>query len=132
IMTFFVIITTLFILLLVAFIAFIISLYQRKQTAHQKRIELLKSDFDKTLLSTQLEIQEETFQNISWEIHDNVGLSLILAKLNLHTIQWNLKAQTKEKIDRSIELISQAMEDLRNISKLLNPYFIEKNGLMQS
>jgi len=85
----FIIITTLFILILIFFIVFILFLYQRRHISYQKGLEILKSDFEKTLLTTQLEIQEQTFQNISREIHDNIGLSLTLAKLNLNTINWN-------------------------------------------
>jgi len=128
----YIITTTLYILLLVAFIIIILFFYQRKQIAHQKRIELLKSDFDKTLLSTQLEIQEQTFQNISREIHDNIGLTLTLVKLQLHSIQWNFLAQTKMQVFSSIELISKVVEDLRSISQSLNTGFIEQLGLIKA
>ena len=43
---------------------------------------------ERNLLQTQLEIQEQTFQDISLEIHDNIGLSLTLAKLQLNTIDY--------------------------------------------
>jgi signal transduction histidine kinase len=95
-------------------------------------MESLKSNFEKTLLATQLEIQEQTFQNISREIHDNIGLSLTLAKLNLNTISWHLVEQTKEKVSNSIEFISKAIDDLSYISKTLNTDYIEENGLLNA
>src|SRR4051812_46177709 len=113
----FIIVTTLFILILVSFIVFILFLYQRKHISYQKGLEVLKSDFEKTLLTTQLEIQEQTFQNISREIHDNIGLSLTLAKLNLNTIDWHHAGHSREKVDGSINFISRAIEDLSYISK---------------
>lgn len=125
-----IIITSIFILLLILLIAFITFLFNRRHLDHRRRIETLKSDFEKTLLSTQLEIQEHTFQNISREIHDNIGLSLTLAKLNLNTLSWNNISTTKEKIIGSIEFISKAIEDLSYISKTLNTAFIEENGLL--
>jgi two-component system, NarL family, sensor kinase len=128
----FIILTCLFILILVISIVFILLQYQRRQIAHQKGIVSLKSDFEKTLMSTQLEIQEQTFQNISREIHDNIGLSLTLAKLNLNTLSWNNISVTKEKVSGSVEFISKAIEDLSYISKTLNTDFIEENGLLNA
>jgi signal transduction histidine kinase len=107
-------------------------LYQRRHIAYQKGLETLKSDFEKTLLTTQLEIQEQTFQNISREIHDNIGLSLTLAKLNLNTIDWNDTSHSQEKVGGSINFISRAIEDLSYISKALHTGFIEENGLLKA
>jgi two-component system NarL family sensor kinase len=128
----FIIITTLFILILIFFIVFILFLYQRRHISYQKGLEILKSDFEKTLLTTQLEIQEQTFQNISREIHDNIGLSLTLAKLNLNTIDWNNAGHPQEKVGGSINFISRAIEDLSYISKALHTGFIEENGLLKA
>ena len=128
----FIIITTLFILILIFFIVFILFLYQRRHISYQKGLEILKSDFEKTLLTTQLEIQEQTFQNISREIHDNIGLSLTLAKLNLNTINWNNAGHPQEKVGGSINFISRAIEDLSYISKALHTGFIEENGLLKA
>jgi two-component system NarL family sensor kinase len=125
-------ITCAFIFMLIASIAFIVYIHNRRQIAHKKGIEKLKSEFDKTLLSTQLEIQEQTFQNISTEIHDNIGLSLTLAKLNLNTIDWQYSSQTKEKVISSVEFISKAIEDLSHISKTLHTGYIEENGLLHA
>lgn len=125
-------VTSVFILLLISFIAFVLFLFQRRQRLHQRGIEVLKSNFEKVLLSTQLEIQEQTFQNISREIHDNIGLSLTLAKLNLNTIQWNQIGQTKQKVDNSVDFISKAIEDLSYISKTLHTDYIEENGLLNA
>ena len=128
----FIIVTTLFILILIAFIVFILFMYQRRHIAYQKGLEVLRSDFEKTLLTTQLEIQEQTFQNISREIHDNIGLSLTLAKLNLNTIDWNDTTHAREKVSGSINFISRAIEDLSYISRALHTGFIEENGLLKA
>jgi two-component system, NarL family, sensor kinase len=125
-------ITSIFILLLISFIAFIILMFNRRHIDHQRRISTLKSDFEKTLLATQLEIQEQTFQNISREIHDNIGLSLTLAKLNLNTLSWSNILTTREKVFGSVEFISRAIEDLSYLSKTLNTDFIEENGLLNA
>ena len=73
-------------LLFISFIVTIVYKYQQKQNAYFKDIEMLKTSHQNALLQSQLEIQEQTFQNISREIHDNIGQKLTLAKLHLNTL----------------------------------------------
>ena len=61
-------------------IIFLILLYQKRQLLHINEKNKMKDNFDKELLQTQLEIQEQTLKNISQEIHDNIGQALSLAK----------------------------------------------------
>lgn len=124
--------TTLLILALVVFFATILYYYQKRRSTYYNSINTLKTNYEKNLLSTQLEIQEETQQNISREIHDNIGLALTLAKLNLNTIDAHSLKLEKEKINQSIELIGTALQDLRNISRSLNREIISTQGLIKA
>jgi signal transduction histidine kinase len=81
-------------------------------------------------MAAQLEMQEDTFQHISKEIHDNISLSLTLAKLNLNTLNWNEKEKNISQVNSSINLISQSIADLSNISKSLNSDIINSQGLI--
>jgi two-component system, NarL family, sensor kinase len=92
----------------------------------------LQNEFQQTLLRTQLEIQEQTLKNISWEIHDNIGQILSLAKLNLGTVDMNDPVTIHEKIDDSKNLISKAIQDLRDVAKSLNTDHIITLGLAKS
>ena len=82
--------------------------------------EQLKVDFEKQILESKLEIQEQTFRNISQEIHDNIGQVLSLAKLTINTMDVNDTTILKTKIDNSKSLVGKAIEDLRNLSRNLN------------
>jgi signal transduction histidine kinase len=128
----FVIIATIVILALVAFMILILFLYQKKQVAFLQSLESLKLDHEKNLLKTKLEIQEQTFQNISREIHDNIGLSLTLAKLNLNMLELEKTEKSKELILSSVELISKSINDLSDISKSLNSEAISQQGLLNA
>ena len=127
---FFVIAATIILLLLAFFIVSMMFVYQKKKIAYEKEMETLKSEFEKTLLSTQLEIQEQTFQNISREIHDHICLNLTLAKLNLVTIDPADRQQLSERINSSTEILSRSIHELSDISHSLNPEIIESNGLI--
>jgi two-component system, NarL family, sensor kinase len=125
----FVIVTTLIILFLISFITAVLFLYQKKNIVYFKELEDVKNSYEKYLLQTQLEIQEQTFLNISREIHDNIGLSLTLAKLQLNTIDYSNQLETSENIGSSVDLISKAICDLSDISKSLNSEAIKTHGL---
>lgn len=84
----------------------------------------LSQQFEQTLFKSQLEIQEQTFRNISQEIHDNIGQVLSLAKLNLNTI-----TPASDKIALTEELLGKAISDLRDLSKSLNAEKIGDVGL---
>jgi signal transduction histidine kinase len=114
-----------------SFIITILYLYRKKQIVYFKKIEELKLDYEKNLLHTQLEIQEQTLQHISREIHDNINLSLTLAKLNLNTLDWSLASKARSQINCSLEQISKAIIDLSNISKSLNSDLIANQGLTE-
>ena len=126
----FLIATTILILLLAGLIITLIYFYQKKQLAYQQNMETLKLNHEKTLMETRLEIQENTFQQISREIHDNINLSLTLAKLHLNTLNWDEREKTASQINSSIELISQSITNLSDISKSLNADIINSQGLI--
>ena len=129
---FFLIVTTLLILFLVALISTILYLYQKKRITFVKNFEAAKLDYERNLLKTQLEIQEHTFQNISREIHDNISLSLTLAKLNLNTLTVGNNSYSIDSIENTVALISNAIRDLSNISKSLNSEVISSHGLISA
>lgn len=112
-------------LLLVFF--FILSFIVRYRKRIQEK-QLMKTQFDQALLQTQLEIQEQTLKTISEEIHDNVGQVLSLAKLNLSTFETN----PEKKLADTKQLISKAINDLRDLSRSMHGDRIAELGLQQS
>jgi two-component system NarL family sensor kinase len=83
-------------------------------------------------MRSQIEIQEQTFQNISQEIHDNIGQVLSLAKLNLGTMDTNQPETLQQKIDDSKKLVGKAIQDLRDLSKSLNTDYVSDMGLLRA
>jgi signal transduction histidine kinase len=110
----------------------ILFIYQKKQITYFETIEKLKLDHEKNILNVQLEMQEQTCQHISREIHDNISLSLTLAKLNLNTLNWDNLSKAKMQTDSSLEQINKALTDLSDISKSLNSELIISQGLIQA
>ena len=113
------------------FIVTIIYRYQQKQHAYFRELEELRIVHENAILHTQLEMQEYTFQTISREIHDNIGQKLTLAKLHLNTLPPDDPEKIIARISDSVLMISQAINDLSDISRSMSTEFILNNGLIK-
>ncbi len=131
-MSLIILLTTLLIILMSAFLIFISFLHRRRQIMYLEKINKIQMDFEKSIVQAQLEIQEQTFQHISREIHDNITLSLTLSKLNLHTLDWNNREKNTEKLNAAIGLITKSIAELSDISKSLNADIIIQQGLLKA
>src|SRR5678816_1093299 len=94
-------------LLLGLFIIFLSLLYSRKQLRNKQEKERIQSQFAQALLQSQLEIQEQTLQHISRELHDNLGQVASLIKINLNTIKLAETGKAEQKIENTKELTRQ-------------------------
>jgi len=122
---------TIIFLILGAFIVMIMLVYRKRRNFHIIEKINLQSQFRQELLKAQLEIQEQTLNYISGEIHDNITQVLSFVKLNLR-VAGNENQINKRKIEESRELVSQAIDDLRNLSKSLSFEHIIKLGLIKT
>lgn len=123
-------ISVLFLFLLLVFI-FIIAIGIRYRKRINENIQM-KLQFQQELLRAQLEIQEQTLKNISQEIHDNIGQMLSLAKLNLALADAEAQPPVQQKVSDSHQLVSKAIQDLRDLSRSLNTDYVSEMGLQRS
>lgn len=120
---------TLFVITLTGSILLLGKLFNKTRKRRKENAPHAASEIETQLLKTQLELQEQTLQNISQEIHDNIGQALTFVKLNINTIDLHKMEETQSKLYESKELISKAIQDLRNLAKTLNTDFINEAGL---
>ncbi|HUQ97435.1 MAG TPA: 7TM diverse intracellular signaling domain-containing protein, partial [Chitinophagaceae bacterium] len=112
-------------------------IYRYRMERHERNLYLkekedLKYSFDKLLLESKFEIQEQTLKNISQEIHDNIGQVLTLVKVNLTNIDPGQTPLLENQLTDSRELVGKAIRDLRNLSKSLNTDYVMDMGLVKS
>lgn len=124
--------TVIFFVGITCFIIYFIILYRNKQLKNQQEQEQQQSAFRQELLKAQLEVQEQTLLHISREIHDNVTQVLSFVKLSLALAVNSAEDQKKIKITESRELVSQAINDLRDLSKSLSFEHITRLGLSKT
>jgi two-component system NarL family sensor kinase len=128
----FVIFITIFIFVMVCFIIIILFFIQKKQKGFIHDLIAVKANYEKELYKTQLEIQEQTVQEISREIHDNVGQILSLAKLGLGTLDLDRKEEAKDSIVEISDILEKALDDLRHMSRIMNAENLVRGGLKKS
>ncbi len=114
-------------LLLSSVIIIVVFKYQKRQNKYANEINTLKAEYENAILKSQIEIQEQTFQNISREIHDNVGQKLSLAKLYLSDSQ-----NPSSDLYNTAAIIGDAISDLRDLSRTLSSEMIISNGLIHA
>ena len=111
-----------------ATVVFILLSYQKKKFRHRQQIDDMQKRFSEEMLRSQLEIQEETFNRISQEIHDNVGQIMSLAKVQINIITES-KDMKREMLDDVKENIGMAMRDLRDIARSLSSERIKMQSI---
>lgn len=120
-----IIITTAIVLLMTFGIIILFSIFQRRKNDLLIHQEQEREKFEKEIAETQIEIREETLSNISWELHDNIGQLLTLAKIQLQNT-------TSENIQEVSETIAKGLKEVRALSKLINPEAIKNIDLHEA
>ncbi|AUC13722.1 histidine kinase [Tenacibaculum sp. SZ-18] len=111
------IISTIIITLIVLFLIVLFTIFQRRKNQLLTEKAEEKKRFENEIAETQIEIREETLRNISWELHDNIGQLLTLAKIQLQNA-------TPDNLNDISETITKSLNEIRSLSKLINPEFI--------
>ena len=114
-----VVIAIVVLLLAAIFILVLVINYNHRKRKYILEKQKMQSIFQQQLLQTQLEIQEQTFNDISQEIHDNVGQILSLAKVQINIMTEGNEMNPEMLIDVKNN-IGKAMSDLRDIAKSLS------------
>jgi signal transduction histidine kinase len=124
-----IVIATLFFLLIGIFYLLLVFMFYRKQRKNKLEKEEMKHQFKQTMLKTQIEIQENTLNYISGEIHDNIGQVLSLTRINLNILAEASPSETLNKID---SLLGKAIGDLRHLSHNLNSSNLLEFGIIEA
>lgn len=123
---------TIFILVMVVFVVKVLFFLQKKQRVHTNDLIAVKANYERELYKAQLEIQEQTLQEIAREIHDNVGQILSLAKMGLGTLDLEKRDDARESLSEISDILEKALEDLRHMSRSMNGDIIKRGGLKKS
>ncbi len=124
--------SSLVLLILLITIIVLFVYYQRKKLKFILDKQESEKRYLEELTKSQLETQEQTFKNIGWELHDNVGQLLSVANMQLNVLSTNLSDDLKPKLKDSQNVLKQSLKEVRALSKSLNKDVIENMGLVKS
>ena len=74
-------------------------------------------------------VQEDERRRLARELHDGIGQNLTALKQHLAQIDGELPSAARSHLDAAIGLCSGALEDTRNLSRLLRPPILDDLGL---
>lgn len=119
------IVSTFLIFIIVISLIILFTVFQKKKNSLIEDRKEAQKRFEREIAETQIEIREETLRNISWELHDNIGQLLTLAKIQLQNT-------TKENIQDVSDTITKGLKEVRALSKLINPEAINNINLKEA
>lgn len=91
-----------------------------------------KNTFDKEILSTAREVQEQTLSNIGRELHDDLGQKLSVAKMLNSQLMTKSEPNLQQDLVEINEIIGECIQDIRNLSKIFISENVESFGLVES
>ncbi len=106
---------------------FLFIIFQKRKNSLLLQQKEAEKKYETAIAETQVEIREETLRNISWELHDNIGQLLTLAK-----IQVSLAQDDPRKLQEVTDTITKSLTELRALSKLINPDAIKSLSLTEA
>lgn len=93
--------------------------------------EKMNSEFAMQLVQSQLETREETMNQLSEELHDNIGQLLNSTKLLIGVAQRSLESPPETLITAN-DTLGKAIQELRSLSKSLNKEWLEQFRFMDN
>lgn len=137
------------------FIVILVIAYLKRGKRHLKEKALMEAEFEKQLLKSRLETQEETLHKLSAEIHDNVGQLLNSTKLLIGITQRTLMhvpvpitdlntalaeaiqqqgsvPDSQNTLAMADETLAKAILELRTLSRSINREWLEQFNFIQN
>lgn len=118
-------------------LSFIISLafaigvfYIRKLFQFLRRVDNLRNEMEKRVLSAMIRTEEKERQRFAKELHDGLGPLLSVIKMLLSGFERNNAPEVNEKIkDNLKQAVDEAIESVREISANISPHILNNFGL---
>lgn len=126
-------IATVFILIITVAPILFVLMHQRQYHTYLRDKEELKNVYERELLQSQLEIQNQTLQQIAQELHDNIGQLLTVAIMRLNALEDVVTTpDARQSVQQTRDLIRTIIADVRTLSKTLDFDTVQRFGLLPS
>ena len=120
--------------------AFVISLlfligvfYIRKIFQFMRRLDELRRETEKRVLSAVIKTEEQERQHFAKELHDGLGPLLSVIKMLVSGLDVNSKSEVNEKIKQNLKLaVDEAIVGVRDISANISPHILNNFRLQDA
>lgn len=120
--------------------AFVISLlfligvfYIRKIFQFMRRLDELRRETEKRVLSAVIKTEEQERQHFAKELHDGLGPLLSVIKMLVSGLDVNSKSEVNEKIKQNLKVaVDEAIVGVRDISANISPHILNNFGLQDA
>lgn len=118
-------------LILTGIVVFIILFYQKQRFRHQRQLAEIQNNYEHQLLTTRLEMQEQTLQLFGQELHDNIGQLLSTAKMFMRLGLLAIP-EIPPSLKTADETLEKAIRELRAISKSFNSEWLNQFDVQEN
>ena len=119
-----VLMSSIFVMVALFVINYFIYFKRRKETITEEHLKM-KAKFQTQLLQSRIEVQEETFQQIGKELHDNVGQLLSTSRMLIGLTERELQNPPDTLLTANATL-GQAINEIRSLAKSLDKEWLER------
>ena len=130
--TLLIIVCSLVMFTLIIVITILFAVFQKRKIKFITERNDAELRYQEEVARTQLEIQEITLKNISWELHDNIGQLLSVANLELNRLQKEETIKNGSRIFEIQGLVAKSLQEIRSLSRSLNKEVVNQLGLVKS
>jgi signal transduction histidine kinase len=113
-------------------IVFFTLLISRNNIKKKAEMELKLSEQQALRFKEVIEAEEKERKRIAQELHDGLGQLLSSAKLNVSSLEDDIEKEDEEIYNNAINLIDEAVHEVRSISHNLMPASLMRYGLIKA
>jgi len=125
-------IATFLIISLVVIVFFALITNQKRKFLFKKKMEDLHNNFTRELLTSKVEIREETLKGVASELHDNVGHMVTLGLMHLNLMPVLQSGSDETQLQEARHQLNKALDSLRDISKNMNSDMLLQGGMIEA
>ena len=131
-LTFFIFCIVFLIALLGTVILVLVYHHQKTRLNHNSQIEASGKKHKQTLLESQLEMQQQTFTNISRRIHSSVGIRLESIEVQLSSLDFTGLEKVRSAVQMTVSEFSQVIGNLSDITRSMSSEILKYYGLAKT
>jgi hypothetical protein len=105
---------------------------RNRRLKHNNEVLEMKSNFEKELMKTQVEVAENTLNDIARDLHDDVGQMLTFSIIQLNNFSISSDEGLNKKLSEVKDSVQNTLQSVRSISKTLSNDYLTSFGIFES